>query len=620
MEKRNPGQDPETPPSNGRDENRKVAALVEIGILCRGEDVQTHGHGAADPGPHVYAGHNQFCWYESARYQYPHEDPNRPAFDHFPPDLTMDQALARTRLLVMIGAADSPEFRRAMEEPDTLVFLFEPDDRVLIEFLEGVPLARLNREGFFLFTGNPYSFKPALQEMLPSDLFKKGTPAVFLTERIRSRYADWVKDVTDYMEVLHYRHAIYPLTGQFMVRSRPFRKIKRKLIYDQQVHAYDNIPDCLRFPDITRIRNAMRGRPAILVAAGPDMENRLDYVRKNRNRAVVISVNNALKPLAEAGIHPHMVVINDISIVSGKVFDHIPPMPETILVGQCLSDLGGDKFRQKYLFGEHLPEIFGHRAGLELHGSVISTAFSLAEHMGCTRTVLVGAQLCSDNPWGLSYAKGTVKGEADSRERPLIHRHPQLCPVTTPFGETLYTTPNFRDAALWLTETIRLSGVECLNTCRQSILYGRGIEYDPEPELPEGDVTRAFAALFKPDPHRPDFRGVADYFRYEIGRWTNIARTTAMLLNEHGPMLVAKGLAVLNQMDQNNITYLVERFDDFDNLHFHKLLNADSGTEKEAGLRYYFEHILAMSRELLRHLKRAKANCRELMAEAGIPL
>ena len=613
------GQGPDTPPSSEHAENSKVAALVELGILCRGEDVDVHGDGALDPGPHDYSGHTQLCRYECKRYRYPFEDRSLPAFDFFPPDTTVDQALAKTKLVILIGAADSSAFRRAMQEPDALVFLFEPDDRVLIEFLESAGLARLNREGFFLFTGNPYSFTPPLQDMIPSEMFRKGTPAFFLTERIRSLYPEWSRNVIEYMEVLHYRHSIYPLTGQFLARSRPFRDIKRDLIFDQQAHAYDNVGDFLRFPDISRIKNGLRGHSAILVAAGPDLEEKFDYIRRNRNRAVVIAVNNALKPLVEADIRPHMVIINDISLASGEVFKHIPAVPETILVAQCLSDLGGDKFRQKYLFGEHQPQIFGHRAELRLHGSVISTAFSLARHLGCVRTVLVGAQLCSDNPWSLSYAKGTVKDSAKSEDRPLINRHPQLYPAVTPFGETAYTTINFRDAALWLAENIRQSGLECINTSRHSILYGYGIEYDAEPELPEADLSRPLAALFKPDPFHPDFEAAAYYVRFETERWTNVAKTAATLLKDRGPALVGKGLAVLEHMDRHNVTYLVERFGSYKNRRFLEMLNGNRAGQEEAML-YYYDHVLRMSRDLLKRLNKAGTDCRRIAKEAGVDL
>ncbi len=593
---------------------------MEIGILCRGEDVPVFGDGELDPGPHTYNGHNQLCRFESRHYHYPYENPNQPAFHHFSPDMTLAEAMTQTRLVILIGAADSPELRQAMKRPDSLVILFEPDDRALVNFLESTPLARLNREGFFIFTGDPYSFNPALQSMLPANLFGQGTPAFFLTARIRESYRGWADKVIEYMEILHYRHAIYPLTGQFLARSRPIRNIKRTFIYDQQAHAYDNVGDSLRFPDISRIRNTLRGQSAILVAAGPDLVDKLDYIRRNQNRAVIISVNNALKPLVEAGIKPHMVVINDVSLSSGEVFNHIPPVPETILIGQSLSDLGGDKFRQKYLFGDFLPHVFGHRSDLKLHGSVISTAFSLALHLGCVRTVLVGAQLCSSNPWSLAYAKGTIKGEGKGTDRPLIHKHPQLCPVTTPFGDTLYTTINFRDAALWLAERIRLSGVECYNTSRQSILFGRGIEYQAEPELPPADFSKLFADLFKPDPVTPDYAGVTHYVLHEIEMWQKIANVAAGILQESGPLLVGKGMAVLDHLDKNNITYMVERFDKFRNPRFYKLLSSNSKTLQEQGLRYYFEHVLAMSRDLLKRLVRAKADCQKLAAQAGVKI
>jgi len=599
-------------------ENKKVAALVEIGILCRGEDVPPAGDGSPDPGPHAYSGHDQLCRYESSYYQYPYGDPKLPAFVHFAPDTTMAQALGRTRLFVFLGAADSPEFRAAMERRDALVILFEADDRALVPFLESVGLPRLNREGFFLFTGDPRSFNPALMDMLPGALFKKGTPAFFVTGRIRRDFGEWAQGVIDYLEILHYRHAIYPLSGQFMARSHPCREIKRSYIFDQIAHAFDNVPEFLRFPELSRLRNRMRGGSAILVAAGPDLAARLDYIRENRDRAVVIAVNNALKPLAEAGIRPHLAVINDVSIVAAKVFSHIPRMPETILVGQCLCDLGGDRFAQKFIFDDYLPDIFGHRSKLRLHGSVISTAFSLAEYLGCARAVLVGAQLCSNNPWGLNYVAGTVKDAPVTAERPLIHRHPQLCPVTTPFGETLYTTPNFRDAALWLAEVIRLSKVECVNTSRRSILYGRGIRYDEAPALESWDVDAAQAELLRVGPTCRNFAGAEDFLRREVAMWRNVSQVSEHLLREGGPVFVAKGMAILEQMDRTNITYMVQRFEEFDNRRFHQWCFGDGGRERERGLRYYFEHVRRMSQDLLARLAVSSGECRKLAREAGV--
>ncbi|BDQ34687.1 6-hydroxymethylpterin diphosphokinase MptE-like protein [Pseudodesulfovibrio portus] len=586
-------------------ENSKIAALVELGILCRGEPVEVSGDGAADHGPHAVSGHNQLCRFEHPQFQHPFEDPSLEAYAFFSADTPVQEALGRTRLVIVLGAADTPQLRACLESPNAVVVLFEPDERVLIGFLEAVGLARLNRKNFFCFTGDPYSFNPALQDLFPGDVFKRGTPLFLLTDRIDADYGPWAARVIDYFEVLHYRHVIYPLSGQGLTRSRPIRNIFRGLVYDQQRHAYQNIPDYLACPPIAELRNRLHGLPAILVAAGPDLPDKFEYIRANRDRAVVICVNNAVKPLVDAGIRPHFVIINDTSVDSGVVFRHIPELPETILVAHCLSELGDGRFRQKYLFGNFLPEIFGSREMLRLHGSVISTAFSLATLLGCPKCVLVGAQLASDNPWGLRYAEGTVKKSLESGEKPLIQRHPQLYPVTTPFGEQRYTTINFRDAALWLAEVIRLSGVECVNTSKSSILYGEGIEYDGEPELPEASVVQPFSRLFRAAPPNPDRKGVRRYVAHELGLWKSVSGAVRAMLDDDGPAMAAKGMAILKQLDGSNVTYMVERRKPFNNQKFYKLVFQGSEADRRAGLVHYFENVLDMSEEFLALLNTA---------------
>lgn len=584
-------------------ENSKIAALVELGILCRGEQVAPVGPDHADPGPHRFSDHAQLCRFENPAFRRPFGDRSKEAFAPLPPDTTMASAIMATRLVILLGAADSPELRLALASRATVVVVFEPDERVLIQFLERFKLAGLNRPNLFCFTGDPRSFNPPLQELLPADMFRMGVPAFFLTERVRALYGEWAGRVVEYLETLHYRHAIYGLSGQALSRSRPLRNIHRGLLYDQQVHAYENVPDYLNAPPVSALRKTLCGTDVVLVAAGPDLPARFDYLRRVRDRVAIICVNNAVKPLVEAGIKPHFVVINDTSIASGQVFKHIPKLPETILVGHCLSDLGGDRFRRKYLFGSLLPQLFGPRDDLRLHGSVISTAFSLARLLGCSRCVFIGAQLASDNPWSLGYSKGTLKNPAEAVERPLTDAFPQLAPVDTPFGERLYTTLNFLDAALWLTEEIRVSGVRCVNTSRASILYGEGIEYEDEPE-PQG-APPLMKDLYRPEPPRVDRAGAARWLRGEIRLWSSVRDAARTLLADDSPAMTAKGMAILDQLDANNVTYLTERREGFWNEQFYRLVFEGDEADRRKGLRLYFRNVFAMSGEFLGLLKRA---------------
>lgn len=589
--------------------NPTFTALAELGLLCLGAPLPSAG-GDTAPGLHTYRDHIQFCRYENSAYRHPFPDSSAPIYDFYGPDLTIDQALRLTNLVIMLGAEHDEALQRCLDDPDTMVLIFEPDAEAMAKFVAATKANRLVQQRAFLFLGDPYSFNPALQDMLPRGVFIQGTPAVFQTQRIATHYEDWAEKTTEYMEILHYRHAIYPLTAQTMRDSRPLRTIRRERTYAQQLHAYENVGDYLVSPDIRQLKNRLSGQTAILVAAGPALTEKLDYIRKNRDRAVVICVNNALKPLSEAGIKPHFTVINDTSFASAEVFDVIPKQPGTILVAHCLAGLGGDRFRQKYLFDSYQENVFPKRPELDLHGSVITTAFSLARLLGCPRCVIAGAQLASHDPSKLAYAKGTTNHSPDMIMKRQKNGGGSLYPVITPFDETLYTTPNFRDAALWLTEEIRLSGVDCVNITRDSILYGHGIRHESEPTLPETSTARLLADLFKPDPPRINRKLVGQFLTQEKGKWAALRKVATDLLASAPALLAAKGEVILKQLDESGVTFMVEGFPGFETSRFHALAFSKDVGKKAEGFRFYFENLQKMSAALIEALDRADQACR----------
>lgn len=584
----------------------KISALIELGVLCLGEP-SPGAECSSDPGPHALISREPLSRFENPAYQYPFADPAIPAFVRYPPDTSLESLLGATRTVVFLGAADSPQLRLCLSRSDVVALVFEPDLAVFEAFADAVGPARLHAGGAFCFVGGARTFDPALQDQLPGALFRQGTPAILTTGRIGRDHPAWEAETADYVETLHYRHCLYPLASQHRVRSHPLRTIARDLLYDQQLHAYQNLDAFLTCPDIAPLEGGLPGHTALVVAAGPDLGERLDFLRRNRDRGVILCVNNALKPLAEAGISPHFVIINDTSIASGQVFQHIRAMAETALVAHCLSDLGGGRFGAAYLFGEFMPELFGIRPELDAHGSVITAAFSLAAHLGCARCVFVGGQLASPDPWRLGYARGSLHHAKAAPPRRLTDRHPQLCPVKNPFGDTLYTSLNFKDAALWLTETIRLSGMECVNTSRASILYGQGVRHDPDPVLPDLPAGRDAAGLIqrtrqRPASLRPDPARVREFVQGETARWSSVRDTARTLLALDGPPLLAAGMAALARFDADNTTFLVERFRDFDTRRFHGLVFGDAADRRAQGLRDYFTHVVSMSCSLLQVL------------------
>jgi len=102
-----------------------------------------------------------------------------------------------------------------------------------------------------------------------------------------------------------------------------------------------------------------------------------------------------------------------------------------------------------------------------------------------------------------------------------------------------------------------------------------------------------------------DREGVKVFLRHEIKLWTSIRDAAAMVLADSGPVLIAKGMAILGQLDKNNVTYLVQRFADFNNAQFHTQVFQGDETSRAEGLKYYFEYVGRMSEELLAILKKS---------------
>jgi hypothetical protein len=587
--------------------------LRELGVLFETPGAASVGAAAEDSDApatdHAFIAHTPLWEYEPPCYAYPFSEPGLPkVFETLTPDQPIEAVLAKTRFIVFLGAADTPTFRRCLERTDVLLLILEHDAARLARFAASVSPARLAKRAVILL-GDPDVFSPPVAQVLPSSMFSLGFPVFyalpgFAPETLVARRVTLVEN-------LFYRHRMYQLSGQRNARSLPMRPMARGMFFDQQKHAYENIAEWMRWPDIRPLRKAFPGETAVLVAAGPDLPQHLGYLRQVRNDAVVIAVNNALKPLVAAGVHPHFVVANDTSVHTAKSWDGLSPLPDVFLVAHCLTDLGGEVFARKFLFGNDMPELFGNRANLRLHGSVLTTAFSLARHMGCVRCVLVGAQLCSPDPWSLAYSRGSIHESTGQPAvpRPLTNAWPQLMPAEDMAGNLRYTTLNFFDAAQWLRDEIRTTGIPCVSLTTETILHGQGILHRKDcPVEPTGYLERRLARTALTPPARVPLAPVAAMVQREKGMWAIITGGVQTILAHDGPEFVIAASQLLTQFEQNNVSFLVQRFENFDNRRFHAAVFEPGAAEQKAwGLRYYLEYVERMARGFVGQLERQEA-------------
>jgi len=605
------------------DMQRRLAGLRERGILVIGKDARPEeAAGAfAATGHHAFVAHNpvwNFVPPRCARPMGPTQEP--PLYESLPAGTPLPRALARTKLCLFAGATPTPELLLALARPDTPCFVFEPRQAALRAFLDHLDDATLARGQAFLFCGDHTRFDRPLADFLGPQIFQLGYPVFFATPDMAARYGGWLAGLMEYLETLFFRHRIYPLEGQTLSRSLPLRPIAQGLFYDQTRHLYENTPLFLTSGRIDAVRNAFAGETAVCVAAGPALDGQIDLIRRAQaNGALVIAVNNALRPLAANGLHPHFAVINDTSVLSGRAFTGLTGTARTVLVAHPLSATGQGAFQRRLFFDSMLPELFGKRTGLRLHGSVISTAFSLARHLGCARAVLAGVQLAMPERFGYAYAKSSIHDGTGVVTLPAPlppDIWPAQYPVRTASGRRMFTTPNFLDACIWLRDEIRTSGLPVVNLTADSILFGPGITVDPGfvPE-PEADKWARLESL-PPAPPPVDRRAVLDWLAGETRLWETVAQGAGEWLETARPAeeRLAVARALIGRFDASGVSYTGQRYGDFNNEAFHAAFfdGADTAT-RLGGATCYFTSLRAMSAEFLALIARAR------QAVAGAP-
>lgn len=593
----------------------KLIVFEKIGLLERGKSIATDQVQRGQE--HTLSKHNPVWSYCKENLSQAFGKNKRKLFMSVSPETPWEELLAQSQLGIFLGASMSSQLRRYIEHPNCLSLVFEPDTKVLKEFVCTQKPRQLAAGQCFLFGGAIETLKAPLSHLLPKNIFNLGFPVFYLQEGLKEAVPQYVDQLIEQLEFIYYRQNIYPISSVLYSRSRPLRKINIGLYYDQQRHFYDNIPRYLKGVNIRRLKDRFKGATALAVLAGPGLEGKVEYIRQEREKSLLVCVNSALPVLLEHGIEPDIAVISDNSEVSGASLKRLLAPIRTVLVGHCLSQLDVDVFSRQCMYGNWREEVFGERDDLLTHGSVLTTVHSLARHLGCGRLVLVSAILAGTSPWPpLAYAVGAPQSAnpGDAPHAPLIHKYPQLYPARNSKGELMYTTLNFRDVSLWLLDELRGSSMEVINTAPDSILWGPGVRMDEAPDIPGGfpvqdlmDTVRAEAA------DDVDPSALAALLTQETRFWADAASCASHALVSLSQGDMQPAAACLNRFDETRVTYLVHRFEDFNNARFSaKVFASKDPAVQRQGLQVYLEHVRRMAGLFLDQLQHTAARVRAL--------
>lgn len=163
-----------------------------------------------------------------------------------------------------------------------------------------------------------------------------------------------------------------------------------------------NLPTIAREGDIASLSGLFAGRPAVVVGAGPSLDHNLPALATLQDRAVIIGVDTALRPLVAGGVRPHLIVavdpapLNARHLVGVDGLDDVWLAAEGSLHPSAFAPFAGRTF--VFQVSNHDPwpwlsTLGVGRGRLRAWGSVVTSAFDLALRMGCDPIIFAGLDL-----------------------------------------------------------------------------------------------------------------------------------------------------------------------------------------------------------------------------------
>lgn len=176
---------------------------------------------------------------------------------------------------------------------------------------------------------------------------------------------------------------------------------------------------------VADLQNAAKGRPAIVVAAGPSLRRNIDLLARPgvRDRFVIIAVQTVLKQLLARGIRPHFVTALDYHEISRRFYEGLTPadvqgvtlvadpkanpaileaFPGAIrMPGDAMLPDGGSVLDE--VLG---PELARPMGVMPPGATVAHMAYYLGRYLGCDPIILVGQDLGFTD--GQYYAAGAA--------------------------------------------------------------------------------------------------------------------------------------------------------------------------------------------------------------------
>lgn len=316
------------------------------------------------------------------------------------------------------------------------------------------------------------------------------------------------------------------VAGRLVAEARANADARRRFAGRYLLQTLANLPVIAREGDAAALDGLLAGHPAVIVGAGPSLDDQLPALAALQDRAVVIGADTTLRPLLAGGVRPHLVAGVDPAELNARHLAGLDDLDGIFLAAEgslhpsAFTGFAGRTFVFKV--SDHEPWPWLRAAGLDrgtlrAWGSVVTTAFDLAVRLGCAPIVFAGLDL--SYPVRRPYCANTIY-DATWREamatygctwEQLVDDYfGRLADLRVPdlHGRPVLTSPHLISFRDWLCQQVSAdSSRRYVNTTGAGILHGANLEHATlhdvlGPHAPLGghvrDILRSARAQARP--------------------------------------------------------------------------------------------------------------------------
>ncbi len=222
-----------------------------------------------------------------------------------------------------------------------------------------------------------------------------------------------------------------------------------------------NIKKFILNPGINIFYDQFKEFPAIIVAAGPSLNESIEFIQNNKENAIIIAVDTALKVLQQNNIEPHFCVAVDPQVINARYFEGVKH-GSTVLISDptvhpsVIRMFNGRVVTSSVAFDmlRWIEEKVGVKGEMAHGGSVSTNAYDFAQRIGASPLIMIGQDLGFTN--GYAHARGSYLDEQ-------IHYR----------TNRLITPEMFNRKQLYALPVIKMKGIKnkCINTNQKMMIF-----------------------------------------------------------------------------------------------------------------------------------------------------